>query len=289
MASERTHSESLPLALGLETTAGHFFNVTWVSPMNTPRALRIDINADLGEGFGSYQAGDDKAMLKIVTSANVACGFHAGDPDIMAETFAEAKAQGVNVGAHPGYQDLAGFGRRILPMSPSAIERLVAYQIGAAQGLSAYAGHPITYVKAHGALGNLTNVDEAVATAVCRAVKAVDASLICMTFAGGLLDRIGRDMGLRTCAEVFADRAYTEEGRVVPRGQPGAMIEDPVIAAERVVRMVQRGAIETIGGNELRVPIDTVCVHGDSDHSVAMAREVRRRLEDAGVEVRSFV
>ncbi|MCA3187691.1 MULTISPECIES: 5-oxoprolinase subunit PxpA [unclassified Cupriavidus] len=256
---------------------------------NFQRNLHIDINADLGEGFGVYQAGDDAAMLKIVTSANIACGFHAGDPEIMASTFLQAKDHNVNVGAHPGYPDLPGFGRRTMAFKPAEIERIIAYQVGAAQALSAYAGNPITYVKAHGALGNLTNVDEAVATAVCRAVKAVDPSLICMTFAGGLLDRIGRDMGLRTCAEIFADRAYTAEGRVVPRSQPGAMIEDPDEAAQRVVRMIQKGAIETIEGTELRVPIDTVCVHGDSAHSVSMAREVRRQLEAAGVEVRRFV
>jgi UPF0271 protein len=250
---------------------------------------RIDINSDLGEGFGAYQAGDDAAMLKIVTSANIACGFHAGDPEIMASCFAQAKEHGVNVGAHPGFPDLWGFGRRVIPFKPAEIERLVAYQVGAAQALSAYAGHQITYVKAHGALGNLTDVDEQVATAVCRAVKFVDASLICMTFAGGLLDRIGRDMGLRTCAEVFADRGYTDDGRLVPRGQPGAMIYDSAVAAQRVVRMVQRGAVESISGKELKMPIDTVCVHGDSSHAVSMAAEVRRQLEEAGVEVRSFV
>ena len=257
--------------------------------MSISKELRIDLNSDLGEGFGAWQAGDDDAMLTIVTSANIACGFHAGDPEIMAHSFAKAKELGVNVGAHPGYPDLWGFGRRVIPFKPAEIERLVAYQIGAAQALSAQAGHPITYVKAHGALGNLSDTDEQVARAICHAIKAVDSSLICMSFAGGLVDRIAREMGLRTCAEIFADRGYGDDGRLVPRGKPDAMIEDPSMAAERVLRMLQNGAIESISGRQIEVPIDTVCVHGDSAHSVVTARELRQFLIDNGVKVRSFV
>jgi UPF0271 protein len=251
--------------------------------------LRVDINADLGEGYGVYKVGDDKAMLRIVTSANVACGFHAGDTQIMADVFVKAKEMGVNVGAHLGYPDLWGFGRRLMQFKPIEIERLIAYQIGAAQGLSAYAGNPITYVKAHGLLGNMTDYDEDLARAVCNAIRAVDKSLICMNFSGGLMERTAREMGLSVCAEVFADRAYGEDGRVVPRAQPGAMIEDPKLAAERMVRMVIRGMIETSNGNEIKANIDTICVHGDSPHSVSMAAEVRRQLEESGIEVKRFV
>ena len=249
----------------------------------------IDLNSDMGEGYGVYRAGDDQALLDVVTSANVACGFHAGDPEIMARTFEMAKQRGVNVGAHPGFPDLWGFGRRAMPFSPAEIERLVAYQIGAAQALSSYARNPITYVKAHGALGNLTEPREDIATAVCRAVKAVDRNLICMSFSGGTLLRIAQDMGLPTCAEVFADRGYTDEGRLVPRGQPGAMIHDPEVAAARVLRMVQNGVVESISGKKVKMEIETVCIHGDSPEAVAMARLVRQTLEKAGVSIRNFV
>lgn len=248
----------------------------------------VDLNADMGEGFGPYRMGDDEGILKIVTSANVACGFHAGDPETMAKTFSMAKRQGVNVGAHPGFDDLAGFGRRIIPCSPGEIERLVAYQIGAAQALSAYAGHPITYVKAHGALGNLSAVDEAVATAIANAIKAVDAGLICMTFAGSLVEQVARERGLRTCAEIFADRAYDDEGKLISRKLPGAVLHDAKEVAARVLRMVQGGAVESVTGKQLRVPIETICVHGDTPGAVAMAAEIRRTLEAAGVTVKSF-
>jgi 5-oxoprolinase (ATP-hydrolysing) subunit A len=249
---------------------------------------RVDLNSDMGEGFGPYWMGDDEGILKIVTSANVACGFHAGDPEIMAKTFSMAKAQGVNVGAHPGFDDLAGFGRRIIPCSPGEIERLVAYQIGAAQALSAYAGNPITYVKAHGALGHLSAEDGRVASALANAIKAVDADLICMTFAGSLMEQVAKDRGLRTCAEIFADRAYNDEGKLVSRKLPGAVLHDPKEVAARVLRMVQAGAVETITGKQLQVPIETICVHGDTPGALAMAAEIRSTLEAAGVAVRSF-
>jgi 5-oxoprolinase (ATP-hydrolysing) subunit A len=251
--------------------------------------LKVDLNSDMGEGFGVYCAGDDQSLLDVVTSANVACGFHAGDPEIMARTFQLAKDRGVNVGAHPGFPDLWGFGRRVMPYSPAEIERLVAYQIGAAQALSTYAGNPITYVKAHGALGNLTEPRADVATAVCRAVKAVDRSLICMSFSGGTLLRIAQDMGLSTCAEIFADRGYTEEGRLVPRDQPGAMIHNPQVAAARALRMVQSGAVESTSGKQIKLPVESICIHGDSAEAVAMARLVRQTLERAGIRITSFV
>jgi UPF0271 protein len=249
---------------------------------------KIDLNSDLAEGFGSYQCGDDDAMLAIVTSANVACGFHAGDPEIMARVFRIAKERGVAVGAHPGFPDLWGFGRRRIPFTAGEVERLVAYQIGAAQALATYAGHRISYVKTHGALGNITEVDRSMADAVMRAVKAVDNSLSILAIALSEQIKAADAAGLRAISEIYADRGYTEEGTMVPRGQPGAMIENPEAAAQRVLAMIESGAVITTAGSKLKAPIESVCVHGDSPHAVESARSVRAKLEAAGVTLASF-
>lgn len=243
----------------------------------------------MGEGFGAYRLGDDAAILEIVTSANVACGFHAGDPEIMASTYQLAKAKGVAVGAHPGFPDLWGFGRRNIPFSLGEIERLVAYQVGAAQALSAYAAHPITYVKAHGALGNLTQTDEGVARAVMNAIRAVDPSLAHLTIALGFQERLAREAGLPVFSEIFADRAYTDEGHLVNRKLPGAVIHDAEEAAARVVRMVRARGIETVGGKVLRTSVDSICVHSDTASAVAIARTIRERLSQEGIKVKPFI
>ena len=256
-------------------------------PEATP-AIAVDLNSDMGEAFGPYTLGDDAAILDIVSSANVACGFHAGDPEVMARTFAEARRRRVAVGAHPGYLDLWGFGRRNIPHSVGEIERLVAYQIGAAQALATYAGHRITYVKAHGALGNLTQTDADVAGAVTRAVKAVDPTLVCLVIALGHQDRLAREAGLTVKSEIFADRAYTEEGFLVSRKLPGAVIHDGDKAAARVVRMVKAGAIETQSGAMLRTPVDSVCVHSDTPDAVAIASKVRHALLANEVRIQAF-
>ena len=248
----------------------------------------MDLNSDLGEGFGAYTCGDDAAILDIVTSANVACGLHAGDPEIMATTFALAKARGVAVGAHPGFPDLWGFGRRRIPFTPGEIERLVAYQVGAAQALAAYAGHRLTYVKTHGALGNLAAEDQSVADAVARAVKAVDPGLALLAIALSAQVRAGEAAGLEVHQEIFADRGYTEAGQLIPRSEPGAFVTDPTEAADRILRMVQNGIILTASGRELPTPIRSICVHGDTAHAVATARAVRDRLEGAGVTLAPF-
>jgi 5-oxoprolinase (ATP-hydrolysing) subunit A len=250
--------------------------------------LTVDLNSDLGEGYGAYQCGDDDAMLSLVTSANVACGFHAGDPEIMARTFGLAKQRGVAVGAHPGFPDLWGFGRRRIPFAIGEIERIVAYQVGAALALASLAGHRITYVKAHGALGNLMEADRSIADAAARAIKAVDPSLIVLAIALSEQVKAAESAGLTTIAEIYADRGYTEQGRLVPRGQPGAMIEDPNEAAQRVLAMVQDGAIVTVAGTKLKTAIGSICVHGDSVHAVESARCVRRTLEAAGVSLAPF-
>lgn len=248
----------------------------------------IDLNSDLGEGFGAYACGDDAAMLDIVTSANVACGFHAGDPDIMAKTFRVAKEKGVAVGAHPGFRDLEGFGRRRIPLNTGEIERMVAYQLGASQALAAYAGHRISYVKAHGALANWAETDEAVANAVARAVKAVDARLTLLVIAASAQVKAAEGQGLRAVAEVFADRGYTREGRLIPRGQPGAMIDDADEAADRLMAMIEAKALIAHDGTRIATPVESICVHGDSPHAVAMARRIRARLETAGYRLAAF-
>ena len=248
----------------------------------------VDLNSDMGETFGAFKMGDDDAMLKIVSSANIACGFHGGDPEVMANAFRLAKERGVSVGAHPGYLDLWGFGRRIIPHSAGEIERLVAYQIGAAQALAVYAGHRIAYVKAHGALGNLTQSDAEVAAAVTRGIHAVDKSLGVLAIALGHQDRIAREMGMSVFAEIFADRAYTDEGFLVSRKLPGAVIHDAELAAARAVRMVTEGAVETVGGKRIEVPIDSICVHSDTPDAVILAGRVRAALEAAGIGIKPF-
>lgn len=248
----------------------------------------VDLNSDMGEGFGAYRMGDDPAILKIVTSANIACGFHGGDPEIMASTFTQAKALGVTPGAHPGYPDLWGFGRRDMVFSPEEIERLIAYQVGAALGVSTYAGHPIKYVKTHGALGHQTYHSAEVATAVCRAVKAVDPSLILLSIANGQQDKIAREMGITSKAEIYADRGYDEAGFLISRKLPGALLKDADQAAQRILRMLEMGGVETASGKYLSTPIDSICVHSDTPGAIDMASRVRALLEDAGITVKAF-
>lgn len=250
--------------------------------------LVVDLNSDMGEGFGAWKMGDDSAMLDIVSTANVACGQHAGDPEVMAETFAKAKERGVAVGAHPGYPDLWGFGRRNIPFSMGETERLIAYQIGAAEAMAAYAGHRITHVKLHGALGNLGQQNRDVALAACRAIKAVNPRLICLTIALGEMEKLAPDMGLTIRSEIFADRAYTDEGFLVHRSQPGAVIHDPEVIARRILSMLEKGVIETVTGKQLKTPIHSICVHSDTPSAVEIARKLRQSLEAAGVTIRAF-
>lgn len=248
----------------------------------------IDLNADCGESFGPWRMGDDAAILKVVTSANIACGFHAGDPDTMAATVALAKENGVAVGAHPGYEDRAGFGRRIIPMTPDAVARMVAYQVGAFAGVAALSGVPMTHVKAHGALSNHACVDRATAEAVVRAVKAVDPSLTLLAVATTELERAALDAGLSVASEIFADRAYEPDGQLRSRALPDAIVHDAATAAERTVAMVHAGAVIAHDGTEVATPIHSVCVHGDNPHAVGVASAVRDALEAAGLTVARF-
>jgi 5-oxoprolinase (ATP-hydrolysing) subunit A len=248
----------------------------------------VDLNCDMGESFGAYSIGDDAGMMSIITSANVACGFHGGDPEVMANTFWAAKEKGVAVGAHPGFPDLWGFGRRRMPFTTAETARLVAYQLGAAQALATYAGHRITYVKPHGALGNMAAEDIDLASAIARAVRAVDPSLVFLGIAGTQSQAGAERAGLTVMSEIFADRAYTEAGLLVPRGQPGAVLHDPEEVGRRVLAMVQENALITVSGKRLPVRVDSICVHGDSPGAVAMAGAVRARLEGAGITLKSF-
>jgi UPF0271 protein len=247
--------------------------------------MRIDLNADVGESFGAYKLGHDALLMLAVTSANVACGFHAGDPGVMRDTVAMAREQGVAVGAHPGFPDLAGFGRREIHATPREIEDLVVYQIGALAAVAAAQGVRLQHVKAHGALYNMAAREAALADAIARATASVDRSLVLFGLAGSRLIEAGQRAGLRTAREAFADRSYRSDGALVPRGQPGAVVETPDEVVSRVVSMVSRQTVTAIDGSQVRVEADTICVHGDTPGAANLAKRMRHALAEAGVEV----
>ena len=248
----------------------------------------MDLNSDLGESFGAWSMGDDAAMLDIVSSANVACGFHAGDAAGILSTLKAAKARGVVVGAHVAYRDLAGFGRRNMDVSSRDLVADVIYQIGALQGLAQAAGTTVKYVKPHGALYNTIAQDRRQATDVINAIKAIDSSLVLMALAGSPLIGWARDAGLSVVAEAFADRAYTPSGALVSRREAGAVLHDEALIAQRMLTLVREGVIEAVDGSMVRVDADSICVHGDSPGAVAIARKIRQRFESEGVQIASF-
>lgn len=245
----------------------------------------MDLNADLGESFGAWTMGDDAALMPVVTSANIACGFHAGDPGVMRRTVALAVQHGVAVGAHPGFPDLVGFGRRPLHAAPAEVEDLVLYQIGALAGIAAAAGTRVRHVKPHGALYLMACRDRALADAVARATAAFDPGLVLVALPGSALLEAGRALGLRTAAEGFADRAYEPDGSLVPRHRPGAVIHDRDLVVARAVRMATTREVVAADGSVVPVAIDTLCVHGDTPGAAALARAIRVALEAAGVEI----
>jgi UPF0271 protein len=249
----------------------------------------IDLNCDLGEGFGAWEMGNDAAMIELATSVNIACGFHAGDADIMRRTVDLAKARGVSIGAHPGYRDLHGFGRRPMPgLKASEIENLIAYQIGALQAIATAGGHKVTHVKAHGAISNVACEDDMTAQAIANGIKSVDPSLIFVVLANSRLVKAGEAANLPMVHEVFADRAYEDDGSLVSRRKPGAVLHDPKAIADRVLRMVEDGNVVSVSGKVIKMRMDTVCIHGDTPGAVEIARGIRQTLKNAGIQVAPF-
>jgi UPF0271 protein len=248
----------------------------------------IDVNADLGEGFGVWRLGDDDAMLGIVTSANVACGFHAGDPAGLLRVCRSAAERGVRIGAQVSYRDLAGFGRRFIDVTAEDLIGDVVYQIGALQAIALAAGSVVSYVKPHGALYNTIVTNREQGAAVAEAVRMVDTALPVLGMAGSAFFDEAARAGLRTVAEAFADRAYQPDGRLVSRREPGAVLEDPAEVAERVLDMVTSGQVTAVDGTQVAVSVESVCVHGDSPGAVQIATAVRDRLESGGVDIEAF-
>ncbi|MDR6439046.1 UPF0271 protein [Paenarthrobacter nicotinovorans] len=244
----------------------------------------IDLVADLGEGFGAYTMGDDSELLEIVTSANIACGFHAGDPDIMAATVAECVRRGVGIGAHPSFPDLRGFGRRDMGLSASEVQNDVVYQLGALNGFAAFHGTKVSHLAPHGRLGNLVAVRADYAQAVADAGARVDSELIVVAQEGELATA-SRAAGLDVAIVGIVDRAYQEDGTLVPRSQPGAVLHDPSEIVERTLRMVVDGKIRCANGNELAIDVDTLLLHGDNPGAVELARRIRSELIAAGVHI----
>jgi 5-oxoprolinase (ATP-hydrolysing) subunit A len=248
----------------------------------------IDLNADLGEGFGVWRLGDDDAMLGIVSSANVACGFHAGDPAGLLSVCRLAAERGVRIGAQVSYRDLAGFGRRFIDVTPEDLLADVVYQIGALHGLAQAAGSRVSYVKPHGALYNTIVTNREQAAAVAEAVQIVDPGLPVLGLAGSSFFAEADNRGLRTVAEAFADRAYQADGQLVSRREPGALLDDPAAIAERVLAMVTSGTVSAADGSTVTVSVESVCVHGDSPGAVQIATAVRDRLKADGVDLKAF-
>ena len=248
-------------------------------------ARKINLNADMGEGFGAYDIGNDDGLMQIIKSANIACGFHAGDPDVMHRNVMAAKTHGVSIGAHPGFNDLWGFGRRKIDMSLPALEHAITYQIGALQAIAAYSNLRVTHLKAHGALGNMAAVDKDMALAIGRAIKVVDPDIIYVALAGSQMETAANELGLKLAREGFADRQYDDDGNLASRKLDGAVFKDPEIALKQVLRMVVRGEIVTRSGKIIQCKVDTICVHGDEPTSLAVAQFVRGGLEQADVKV----
>ena len=249
---------------------------------------RVDLNCDLGESFGAYTLGMDAAVIPHISSANVACGFHASDPLVMAKTVALAKEYGVAVGAHPGYPDLVGFGRRNLNVTPAEAKAMVQYQIGALQAFCTEHGVRLQHVKPHGAMYNMAARDRRLADAICQGICAVDPELILLGLSGSCLLEAGREAGLCCASEVFADRAYEDDGSLTPRGQAGAVITNEEEAVARVLQMVLQGTVQSRGGKTIAIQADSICLHGDGEKAVAFAQKIQKTLSASDVKVISL-
>jgi UPF0271 protein len=251
--------------------------------------MRVDLNADVGESFGAYSIGHDRGLMKVITSANIAAGFHGGDPSVLRDTIRLAKSSGVAIGAHPGFPDLAGFGRRDLKVSMREAEDLVLYQIAAVAGVASTEGMRLQHVKPHGALFNMAARDNALAAAIARAVAAFDHQLILFGLPDSELIRAGQAAGLRVAAEGFADRAYEADGSLVSRTKPGAVIHDVEAVARRVVQIARDHSVVAVDGSRVTLNVETICVHSDTEGADVLARRVRESLEASGIVVKSLV
>ncbi|MBC9786382.1 LamB/YcsF family protein [Heliobacterium chlorum] len=250
--------------------------------------MRVDLNCDLGESFGAYRIGCDEEMIAVATSVNIACGLHAGDPDVMARTVDMALRAGTAIGAHPGFPDLAGFGRREMQMAPAQVTNLIIYQVGALQAFVHGAGGRLNHVKPHGALYNMAAKKDELAEAIAIGIKKIDPNLILYGLSGSRLIKAGKKMGLRVAQEVFADRSYKADGTLTSRSHPLAVIHDPEVAALRVMQMVSSQTVQAIDSSILSLEADTVCLHGDNPSSLDMAQRLRRCLEEEGIEIRAL-
>lgn len=245
----------------------------------------VDLNCDLGESYGSYKIGRDSDIIPLITSANVACGWHAGDPVVMEKTLSSVKNAGIQAGAHPGFPDLMGFGRREMKVSPAEAKAYTLYQVGALQAFAHAQGLELQHVKAHGAFYNMAGKDIVLARAICEAIASVSDQIIVMALAGSKMVEAAKEVGLRSANEVFADRAYEEDGSLVARSKAGAMITDEDEAARRVIRMVKEGKVQAITGRDIAIRADSICVHGDNDKALAFVERLRASLTAEGVTI----
>lgn len=248
----------------------------------------IDLNSDLGESFGAYRLGMDREILKHISTANIACGFHAGDPLIMDKTVRSARDNNVSVGAHPGFPDLNGFGRRKMDVSLEELEAMVIYQVSSLIGFARKYGVKVNHVKPHGAMYNMAAKDMEMARAIAKAVKVVDSNLILIGLSGSCLVKAGEEIKLKVCNEVFADRAYSEDGSLVARGVDGAVIHDSNIAISRVLKMVKEGKVNAINGKEIAIKVDSICVHGDNPQALKFVQDIVKCLSKENIEIRSY-
>lgn len=246
----------------------------------------IDLNSDLGESFGAYKIGKDEDIIPLVSSVNLACGFHAGDPDVMAKAIDLCKKNEKSVGAHPGFLDLQGFGRRNMSLSASEVKNLVLYQIGALHAFCKSRGIALQHVKPHGALYNMAAKDYAMAKAICEAIAEFDSSLILLALSGSKMIEAAKDVGIPYASEVFADRAYEDDGSLVARSKPRAMIEDEDEAVARVIQMIKNHKVKTVSGKEIEIYPDSVCVHGDSEKALLFVKKITRALNGEGIEIK---
>lgn len=249
---------------------------------------RIDMNSDLGESFGNYSVGMDEEIIKCITSANIGCGFHAGDPVVMGKTVALCKKYGVAAGAHPGYPDLLGFGRRNMVISPEEAKAYIKYQVGALMAFTKSCGIPFQHVKPHGSLYNMAAKDYKLSRAICEAVYEIDPGLILVALANSETVRAAKDVGVNVRNEIFGDRAYMDDGTLVPRSMEGAMIHDQAYAIERAIRMVKDHTVVTLSGKTIEIVPDTICVHGDNPQAIAFVKEMRAAFENAGISVKKM-